>query len=234
MKDYAFEHLPGGYELYEIVDLSGRQTADAGRTSSEAGRADQAEAAREETGSGENLETSSKTLAVSGLAIIAAMALYGLYVLKHPFSEAFSMSNFQIAFAIAAMIIGLVAYIFLHEGVHGFFIKMFSGRKPFYGKDLKAGMFYAGSRCFFTKSAYVAIALSPFVIWGIVLALLLRDLAVAAPQFWWYLYAIQMFNFSGAVGDLYITWRMLRMPKGVLVQDDGIVMRFYVPRGTVE
>lgn len=234
MKDYAFEHLPGGYELYEIVDLSGRQTADAGRTSSEAGRADQAEAAREETGSGENLETSSKTLAVSGLAIIAAMALYGLYVLKHPFSEAFSMSNFQIAFAIAAMIIGLVAYIFLHEGVHGFFIKMFSGRKPFYGKDLKAGMFYAGSRCFFTKSAYVAIALSPFVIWGIVLALLLRDLAVATPQFWWYLYAIQMFNFSGAVGDLYITWRMLRMPKGVLVQDDGIVMRFYVPRGTVE
>lgn len=234
MKDYAFEHLPGGYELYEIVDLSGRQTADAGRTSSEAGRADQAEAAREETGSGENLETSSKTLAVSGLAIIAAMALYGLYVLKHPFSEAFSMSNFQIAFAIAAMIIGLVAYIFLHEGVHGFFIKMFSGRKPFYGKDLKAGMFYAGSRCFFTKSAYVAIALSPFVIWGIVLALLLRDLAVAAPQFWWYLYAIQMFNFSGAVGDLYITWRILRMPKGVLVQDDGIVMRFYVPRGTVE
>lgn len=180
------------------------------------------------------METASKTLAVSGLAIVAAMALYGLYVLKHPISEAFSMSNFQIAFAIAGMIIGLVTYIFLHEGVHGFFIKMFSGKKPFYGKDLKAGMFYAGSRCFFTRFAYVVIALSPFVIWGIVLALLLRDLAVGAPQFWWYLYAIQMFNFSGAIGDLYITWRILRMPKDVLVQDDGIVMRFYVPRGTVE
>ena len=219
MRDYAFEHLPGGYELYEIVDLSGRETADT---------------ARDEAGSGANLESSSKTLAVSGLAIIAAMALYGLYVLKHPISEAFSMSNSQIAFAIAGMIIGLVTYIFLHEGVHGFFIKMFSGRKPFYGKDLKAGMFYAGSRCFFTKFAYVVIALSPFVIWGIVLALLLRDLAVGAPQFWWYLYAIQMFNFSGAIGDLYITWRILHMPKDVLVQDDGIVMRFYVPRGTVE
>ncbi len=219
MRDYAFEHLPSGYELYEIVDLSGRETADT---------------ARDEAGSGANLETSSKTLAVSGLAIVAAMALYGLYVLKHPISEAFSMSNFQIAFAIVGMIIGLVTYIFLHEGAHGFFIKMFSGRKPFYGKDLKAGMFYAGSRCFFTKSAYVVIALSPFVIWGIVLALLLRDLAVSAPQFWWYLYAIQMFNFSGAIGDLYITWRILRMQKDVLVQDDGIVMRFYVPRGTVE
>ena len=94
MRDYAFEHLPGGYELYEIVDLSGRETTDT---------------ELDEAGSGANLETSSKTLAVSGLAIVAAMALYGLYVLKHPISEAFSMSNFQIAFAIAGMIIGIVA-----------------------------------------------------------------------------------------------------------------------------
>lgn len=217
MKDYGFERLPGGYELYEIVDLSGRET---GNAWGEAG--------------GENMETDSKTLAISGLAIVAVMVFYGLCVLKHPISEAFSMSVFQIAFAFGGMIIGLVAYLFLHEGVHGFFIKMFSGQKPFYGKDLKAGMFYAGSHCFFTKFAYVVIALAPFVIWSIVLALLLRDLAVGMPQFWWYLYAIQIFNFSGAIGDLYITWRVLRMPKAVLVQDDGIVMRFYVPRGMIE
>ena len=41
MRDYAFEHLPSGYELYEIVDLSGRETADT---------------ARDEAGSGANLD----------------------------------------------------------------------------------------------------------------------------------------------------------------------------------
>lgn len=195
-KNFAYERLPEGYELYERIDLA-------------------AEAA--------------KPMAIFGIFLTAAMIFWGIFGAKHPFSEAFQMGAFRVIFAVFGMIVGMVVYLFVHEGVHGFFIKMFSGKPPFYGKDLRKGMFYAGSHCFFGKFAYVLIALAPLIIWGIVIALMLSELSAKAPQFWWYLYAIQILNFTGAVGDLYITWRVLRMPKEVLVQDDGISMKFFLP-----
>ncbi len=38
---------------------------------------------------------------------------------------------------------------------------------------------------------------------------------------------VQVTNVSGAAGDLYITWKALRMPAGVLIQDTGAEMAFY-------
>ena len=70
------------------------------------------------------------------------------------------------------------------------------------------------------------IALAPIVVWGIVLTLLLRDIP---EQYWWYLYAIQIFNVSGASGDLFVTYRILTMPKDVLVLDTGMEMKFFAP-----
>ena len=43
------------------------------------------------------------------------------------------------------------------------------------------------------------------------------------------LYAIQIFNISGAVGDIYVTWLVLRMPQGVLIYDEGVSMKFFAP-----
>ena len=195
-KGFAYERLPGSYELYERIDLT-------------------AEAA--------------KPMAIFGIFLTAAMIFWGIFSAKHPFSEAFQMEVPRVLFAVIGMIVGMVVYIFIHEGVHGFFIKMFSGKPPFYGKELKKGMFYAGSNCFFGKLAYIVIALAPLIVWGIVIARMLSELSARSPQFWWYLYAIQIFNFTGSAGDVYITWRILRMPKEVLVQDDGISMKFFLP-----
>ena len=170
-----------------------------------------------------------KPMVIFGVLLTAGMILWGVFGAGHPISEAFQMEPFRVIFAAFGMIVGMVVYIFVHEGIHGFFIKMFSGRPPFYGKNLKKGMFYAGSSCFFDSRAYVVIALAPLIVWGIVIALMLSELSTEAPQFWWYLYVIQIFNFTGAAGDLYITGRVLRMPKDVLVQDDGILMKFFLP-----
>ena len=195
-KDFAYERLPMGYELYERIDLA-------------------AEAA--------------KLMAIFGIFLTAAMIFWGVFGVKHPISEAFQMEIPGVIFAVFGMLVGMVVYLFLHEGVHGFFIKMFSGKQPFYGKELRKGMFYAGSRCFFGKCSYIVIALAPLVVWGIVIAIMLSELSAKAPQFWWYLYAIQILNFTGAAGDLYVARRVLRMPKEVLVQDDGISMKFFLP-----
>ena len=170
-----------------------------------------------------------KVMAIFVVLLTLGMVLWGILFSGHPVSEAFQMEAFRIAFAAGGMIMGMVVYLFVHEGVHGFFIKMFSGTAPFYGKDLKKGMFYAGSSCFFGKTAYVTIALAPLVIWGIVIAIMLSELSTNAPQYWWYLYMIQIFNFTGAAGDLYIACRTLGMPKEVLVQDSGTAMKFFLP-----
>lgn len=165
-----------------------------------------------------------KRIAWSGLAVICAMTAAALPV--HTLRSAVSMPPLQIAAAALGTLVGFVVYLFLHEGVHGMCIRWFSGVPAEYGFQLKAGMAYAGSRYFFSKSAYIVIALAPIVVWGIVLTLLLRDIP---EQYWWYLYAIQIFNVSGAAGDLFVTYRILTMPKDVLVLDTGMEMKFFAP-----
>ena len=165
-----------------------------------------------------------KRIAWSGLAVICAMTAAALPV--HTLRSAVSMPPLQIAAAVVAVLVGLVVYLLLHEGVHGMCIKFFTGVPAQYGFELRAGMAYASSRFFFRRTAYMSIALAPIVVWGIVLTLLLRDIP---EQYWWYLYAIQIFNVSGAAGDLFVTYRILTMPKDVLVLDTGMEMKFFAP-----
>ena len=165
-----------------------------------------------------------KRIAVCGLAITAAMIAAALP--GHSLKAAVSMLPVQIVVAVLAMLVGMLVYLLLHEGVHGLCIKYFTGVPAQYGFELKAGLAYAGSRFFFTKTAYIIIALAPVAVWGLVLTLLLRDVP---EQYWWYLYGIQILNVSGAVGDLFVTYRICTMPKDVLVFDEGANMKFFAP-----
>lgn len=123
-----------------------------------------------------------------------------------------------------AAFFAFVAYIILHEAVHGAFMWYFSKQKPHFGFSLQYA--YAGSEAFFHKVPYMIIGLAPFVVWGVVFgvtALLLNNI-----WFWlfWFLVAA---NASGAAGDLYVFFVVSRMPESILVQDDGISMRIYAP-----
>ena len=83
---------------------------------------------------------------------------------------------------------------------------------------------YAGSDAYFTRPAYVAIALAPVVVWGIVFAVL----AACLPREWFpAVWLWQLVNISGAAGDFYCTCRILRAPRDTLVQDTGTAMTFY-------
>ena len=48
----------------------------------------------------------------------------------------------------------------------------------------------------------------------------------------WFLaaYFIQAMNLSGAAGGLYVVYLCLRAPAGLLVNDDGVSMRFYLKK----
>lgn len=120
-----------------------------------------------------------------------------------------------------AALVGLLAYIALHELTHGI-VMMACGARVHYG--YKVAYAYAGSYAYFTRSAYIVIALAPVVLWGIVFAVLTACL----PREWFpVVWLWQLVNISGAAGDFYCTCRILRAPRDTLVQDTGTAMTFY-------
>lgn len=145
-----------------------------------------------------------------------------------PISTLFDMEDlgfYMIRFAV--LLIGLAAYCILHELVHGVFMKRYSGIKASYGFT---GLYaYAGSPAYFGKKHYIIIVLAPVVLWGAVLALLTA--LVPLPWFW-VVYLIQLTNLSGAAGDIYVTWRLCRLPSDLLVKDAGVSMTVYINQKT--
>ena len=121
-----------------------------------------------------------------------------------------------------ALLLGLIAYIPLHELVHGITMKHYGCRKVDYGFT---GMYaFAGSREYFPKGCYLVIALSPIVVWG---AVLLGLNFLVPRSFFWVVYFIQITNVSGAAGDLYVSWLFRTLPKDILIQDTGVSMTVF-------
>ena len=119
--------------------------------------------------------------------------------------------------------VGHAVMILVHELIHGLFIKITSGFKVNYGLTLSYA--YAGNKsAYFNKKSYLAIALSPFILLGILLQLALVFLPSA---YFWLFYLLQVFNLGGALGDFYVAYLTLSMPNDVLVNDPGTEMHFY-------
>ena len=167
-------------------------------------------------------------LLVNVLAIILALGLLGFGMLIAPEGHAafFDLKNHASAavFKGLALCLGSIVYLIGHEAVHGVFMWHYSHVKPAFGLSFTYA--YAGSECYFGKKAYLVIALAPFVLWGIGLGI--ASLLVPAGWFWvvWF---IQLMNVSGAAGDLFVFFYMLRKPETILVQDTGTAMTVYLP-----
>ena len=165
-----------------------------------------------------------KRISWCSLIIVAVMIVLGRLTVSP--SALFSIGWLRVLLAAGLTIVGMVVYVFAHEWVHGVFIRIFTGEAAQFGFKAGSGMAYAKSSWFFSRPAYIAVALAPVLVWGVVLGVLMGDVPA---EYFWCLYAIQIFNISGAVGDLYVTWLVLRMPRGVLIYDEGVSMKFFAP-----
>lgn len=165
-------------------------------------------------------------LLVNIIGTVIAIVMVAIALPLVPFSTLFDMSDGFGPYALrfGALIVGAIAYIILHELVHGIFMKALSGVKPRYGYTVVYA--YAGSDAYFNKKSYILIALAPVVIWGIVLGVLN---ALVPTEWFWVVYLIQIFNLSGAGGDLYVTAKFSRLPRDILVQDTGVAMTVFAP-----
>lgn len=175
-----------------------------------------------------DLQKNKKTLIlvnVSAVLVAVVMTVIGLFIV--PVTVFFDVESPKpTVLRILAMLGGTFVYLVLHEAVHGIFMRAFCREeKPSFGFT---GIYaYAASRAYFNRRDYLIIGLAPIVIWGAVLL----ALAFLVPREWfWVVYFIQIMNVAGAAGDVYVSIRMLKRPDTMLVQDDGVAMRIYLPK----
>lgn len=130
---------------------------------------------------------------------------------------------------LGVLLLGTALYVVLHEAVHGIFFRLFGrGVKPTFGFT---GIYaFAASKAYFNRLSYFIIGISPVLLLGVLLLVL--NLWLPAAWFW-PIFLIQVTNLSGAAGDFYVSILLARMPRALLVQDDGVAMRFYVPDTSV-
>ena len=161
---------------------------------------------------------------VNGLAIIIAALLAIPMSFIVPFNTMFDVeSGMNTMLMKSGILIALmIAYMVLHELVHGIAMKICGTKRVKYGFT---GLYaFAGSNDYYDKKSYIFIALAPVVLWGIVLVIV--NLLVPIEWFW-IVYLIQIINLSGAAGDLFVTVKFSRLPSDILIQDYGVGMTVF-------
>ena len=121
-------------------------------------------------------------------------------------------------FRIAVILLMAAVYVVLHEGIHVALIKLIK-------KGIKVNFsykfFYASVGCdeVFLKTEYLSVCIAPVLLIGTILTVL----CFVVPKEWlWPTYIIQVLNLSSAAGDIYIFSILSRMPKNVLIRDNGV------------
>ena len=165
-----------------------------------------------------NLQKDKKTaFIINALAVIIMIVM----IFIRPFS--FYRERLGSILKLVIMLIGMFIYVVLHEFTHGFAMKHYGGKEVKYGFT---GLYaFAGSTAdFFDKYAYIRIALAPITIWGIIFLVL----EILLPAGWKpIVYFLQIANFSGAAGDLFISYQVSRMKNTLYVKDTGVDMTVY-------
>ena len=159
-------------------------------------------------------------VSVLGLALVIVAVIAGFIAV--PLREGLEMlrRNWIPWLLLPAM---LIAYIPLHEAIHGAFMLALSGVRPQFGLRLPYCA-WAGSRAWFGRISHGVIALAPLALAGAGLQLVIA----AAPREWfWPLWIVQISNLSGSAGDLYCVARLARIRGALLIQDDGMRMRVF-------
>ena len=154
------------------------------------------------------------------IALIMAVPAHFYIPITSLFDFSQGVKNYFARFIV--LMVSMVAYIILHEAVHGVAMKMCGTKKVKYGFT---GLYaYAGSDDFYDKKSYIFIALAPVVLWGVVLAVIN---CFVSESWFWVVYLIQITNISGAAGDIYVTAKFSKMPDDILVKDIGVGMTVY-------
>ena len=158
---------------------------------------------------------------VNGISLILVVVM----LIAGYFIDKFSIVSelYEQLIALAVVIVGFILYIILHEATHGVVMRLSVKAKLNFG--FKGWAAYAGSTGYFDKKHYIAVALAPLVLWGIVFGVL--NIFFNSGMWFWVIWVLQIGNVSGAAGDLFCTYKMFTYPKDILVRDSGTDMSIF-------
>jgi len=141
------------------------------------------------------------------------------------------ITNFSETITIEKMLSALgltVIVLIIHEIIHGLFFWIFSHGRPVFA--LRPLYAYAGAPTwFFSKRQYAITALAPLVIIGVVGLLLIMLAQVSWLLMIAFLVAL---NTGGAMGDLFVFIRLLKLSSICYVNDTGDLVTFFELRAT--
>lgn len=179
-----------------------------------------------------NLQQDKKTaLKVNVAAVVAFVAMLALgHFAFVPASALYDIDGVgfgQYCIQAAALLLGYLAYIVLHELTHAAAMKLYRATKIRFGFT---GLYaYAGSEVdWFGKLPYRVIALAPLVVWTLLLTI---PLLFLHDGWFWVVYFIQCGNLAGCAGDIYVTAHLWNAPTDILVRDTGVEMFVYSRQG---
>ncbi len=123
------------------------------------------------------------------------------------------------------LVTNLAAYLLvlvLHEAVHGLVFLLLGGR-PTFGTRFPLALYCGAPEQLFSRNAYLAVGLAPFVL----LSLAGVALIVLAPTFAPYVQFALIGNAAGAAGDLWAARILWKQPSSVLVEDTATGFTLY-------
>lgn len=152
-----------------------------------------------------------------GSVVLMGLALPGLFWWTNKWNTAAAYRLLNTSFLDAlVMLITVIATIFIHEGIHGLVYARL-GYKVTYGVSERLdAAFAAAFQQFQTRNHNIVVALAPLLVltfFGLLL-LTIPDLFIQRIAF-----TIVLFNAGGSIGDLYLTWKLLRLPAKTLLYD---------------
>jgi len=161
---------------------------------------------------------------IFGLTIILGLTIRGL--LRGYLEGPANLGGFFFPLVLGV----IVAYIILHEAVHGVLFLVFGGR-PRFGVKLVGRFFpvafYATSRAPILRNQYLLVILAPFLTltpFFLVIGILANAEGIVALA----IMAMAM-NASGSIGDLMMAWKIRRHGRKTLYEDAKDGFNWYVP-----
>lgn len=138
------------------------------------------------------------------------------------------LASFSIAMLVP--LVAMVAYIVLHELVHGAAYKALTGERLTFGMSWSCAFCGVPSIYTYRKCALVAVA-APFLLFTLIFIPTLALLYVFSPLYFLIFSFIFGLHLGGCSGDLYVMYLLLVKfkDKRTLMRDTGPEQFFYVP-----
>ncbi|PXF61887.1 MAG: hypothetical protein C4B59_01260 [Candidatus Methanogaster sp.] len=169
----------------------------------------------------------SKELAIiwNGMGILSLFLFGYFFTLVHT-SITQNTGNFEgTPVAILIVLSTIVFTMLFHEFIHGLVISMYGG-KPKYGTGVAHYILpylYTTTETIFRRNRFIVILIAPLIVISVLGVISMITFPAIAH---WFIIPLTM-NAAGAIGDLWMTFSLLRHPEHILLADDHSGLTIY-------